>query len=139
VHSLDRSSLLTALAAAATGSGRGPLKVLVQLNLDPDLAQDAELERGGVAPGQLLRFADRVEERESLELAGVMAIAPRYGEPEAAFARLAVAAAQLRSAHPSAELISAGMSGDLEQAIRNGATHVRIGTALLGRRDPTFR
>ncbi|HEY2042468.1 MAG TPA: YggS family pyridoxal phosphate-dependent enzyme [Jatrophihabitans sp.] len=136
VHSLDRPSLLTALADAADRAERGPLQVLIQVNLDP--SADGDAERGGVRPAELLRFADQVADRDSLHLAGVMAIAPLYGEPEAAFARLNLAAAKLRSMHPSATMVSAGMSGDLEEAIRNGATHVRIGTALLGRRDATF-
>lgn len=136
VHSLDRSSLLTALAEAASRAERGPLRVLIQVNIDE--GAEGGSERGGVRPTELLRFADLVAERDSLELAGVMAIAPRYGEPAAAFARLNLAAAELRSMHPSATMVSAGMSGDLDEAIQNGATHVRIGTALLGRRNPTF-
>jgi PLP dependent protein len=68
-----------------------------------------------------------------------MAVAPLGADPDAAFARLARVAAEIRSAHPSATIISAGMSGDLEAAVRHGATHVRIGTALLGPREPSFR
>jgi uncharacterized pyridoxal phosphate-containing UPF0001 family protein len=63
-----------------------------------------------------------------------MAVAPREGDPAAAFAALAAVAAQVRSAVPSATWISAGMSGDLEAAIAAGATHVRVGTAVLGTR-----
>ena len=67
-----------------------------------------------------------------------MAIAPLQADPDEAFARLAEVSAELRSAHPSASVVSAGMSGDLEAAVRHGATHVRIGTALLGRRRTNF-
>jgi hypothetical protein len=63
-----------------------------------------------------------------------MAVAPLDGDAAAAFARFADIAATVRRSHPDATVISAGMTGDLEAAIENGATHVRVGTALLGRR-----
>jgi uncharacterized pyridoxal phosphate-containing UPF0001 family protein len=69
-----------------------------------------------------------------LVLGGLMAIAPLDWEPDRAFALLAGAAARVRSAYPDATMLSAGMSGDVESAIKYGATHVRIGTALLGNR-----
>jgi PLP dependent protein len=74
-----------------------------------------------------------------LVLAGVMAIAPLTMEPADAFARLLDSAAVIRAMQPSAAVISAGMSGDLEAAIAAGATHVRIGTALLGDRRARVR
>jgi len=83
----------------------------------------------------VLALARRVSE-SGLRLGGLMAVAPMAEQPDAAFARLADIAAKLRADHPSATVLSAGMSGDLEAAIRHGATHVRIGTALLGRRAP---
>ena len=79
-----------------------------------------------------------------LDLGGVMAVAPLAAEsvpggPLAAFQRLARIAAQVRAQHPGAVMISAGMSGDLEDAIAAGATHVRVGTALLGGRPGFVR
>ncbi|HEX5596339.1 MAG TPA: alanine racemase, partial [Micromonosporaceae bacterium] len=74
--------------------------------------------------------------QEQLRLAGVMAVAPLDWEVEAAFARLAEISGRLRVEYPDATVISAGMSGDLEAAIAYGATHVRIGSALLGMRNP---
>ena len=68
-----------------------------------------------------------------------MAVAPRDADPAAAFGRLAQVAARLRQDHPGAITISAGMSGDLEQAVAAGSTHVRVGSALLGRRDALLR
>jgi len=68
-----------------------------------------------------------------------MAVAPQHGEPDEWFTQLARLAADLRRDHPRADAISAGMSEDFEAAIRHGATHVRIGTALLGGREPTKR
>jgi uncharacterized pyridoxal phosphate-containing UPF0001 family protein len=63
-----------------------------------------------------------------------MAVAPRGGDPDPAFARLREVSDGIRAAHPDATWISAGMSGDLEAAIRHGATHLRVGTAILGTR-----
>jgi pyridoxal phosphate enzyme (YggS family) len=135
VHSVDRPQLAEALARAADRAGR-VLTVLVQLSLDQPATGTG---RGGSAEADLLRLADRVAELPSLRLAGVMAVAPLGADPEPAFARLAAAATALRTAHPDARLISAGMSDDLEAAIRHGSTHVRVGTALLGRRATHFR
>jgi uncharacterized pyridoxal phosphate-containing UPF0001 family protein len=65
-----------------------------------------------------------------------MGVAPLGADPAPAFARLAEVAARVRAEHPGATSVSAGMSGDLETAVRHGATHLRVGTALLGRRAP---
>jgi pyridoxal phosphate enzyme (YggS family) len=132
VHSLDRAELVPLLADAVDRAERPPLEVFVQLSLDGDP------DRGGVVPDDVAALADMVAERAELRLRGLMAVAPMSADPDDAFAALAEAAARLRSAHPDADAISAGMSGDLEAAVRHGATHVRVGTALLGRRDGTF-
>ena len=76
---------------------------------------------------------------EGLVLGGVMAVAPLGTPPGPAFRRLWHIAETVRAAHPSAMMISAGMSGDLDEAIAEGATHVRVGTALLGGRPPFVR
>lgn len=128
VHSVDRAELADALATGASRAERAPLPVLVQLSLDADPA------RGGSASQQLLRLADHVTALAELQLAGIMAIAPLLADPGAAFDHLAEVAGRLQATHPAARIVSAGMSGDLEAAIARGATHVRIGTALLGRR-----
>lgn len=130
VHSVDRPVIVDALSKAALGHGRSVI-ALVQVALD-----DAP-GRGGAAPGDVPALADAVVASGSLSLGGVMAVAPLGGDPDAAFARLAQVAARLRARHPSATIVSAGMSGDLEAAVRHGATHVRIGTALLGHRTST--
>jgi pyridoxal phosphate enzyme (YggS family) len=129
VHSLDRPELADALAAGATQAGRR-LPVLVQLSLDADPG------RGGSAGQDLLALADQVAGLASLRLSGVMAIAPIEADPDLAFEQLADIAQQVRTRHPDAVIVSAGMSADLEAAVRHGATHLRIGTALLGRRSP---
>jgi pyridoxal phosphate enzyme (YggS family) len=136
VHSVDREGLADALADGVRRAERPALDVLVQMSLDDDPGQGG---RGGQAASELLRLADRVAGTDVLRLAGIMAIAPLEGDPEPAFSCLAEVAERLRAAHPAAGIVSAGMSNDLEVALRYGATHVRIGTALLGRREPHFR
>jgi hypothetical protein len=134
VHSVDRPELVDALADGVTrlGHERAPIEVFVQISLDGDP------ERGGVVAEGALDLAARVAAREQLHLRGVMAVAPMGVDPAAAFARLAEVSARVREQHPHADAISAGMSNDLEQAIEHGATHVRVGTALLGRRGQIF-
>lgn len=132
VHSVDRSALVQALSAGAVRAEREP-DVLLQVSLDGDPA------RGGALPGDLPGLAEHVVGAPALRLAGVMAVAPLGVDPAAAFARLAEVAQRLRADHPEASAISAGMSGDLEQAIAAGATIVRVGTALLGERPPVSR
>ncbi|SEF51506.1 hypothetical protein SAMN04489712_101268 [Thermomonospora echinospora] len=133
VHSVDRSRLVTALSAGALRAGR-TLRCLVQVSLD-----ERPGGRGGAAPGQVPELADLIAASEGLELGGVMAVAPLGADPAPAFARLAEVAAAVRAAHPAATAVSAGMSEDLEQAVACGATHLRIGTALLGGRDAIVR
>jgi pyridoxal phosphate enzyme (YggS family) len=129
VQSLDRPKVVTALDRAAGRAGRR-LDVLVQVALDGGGAGG----RGGVALEQAGSLADLVGESGHLDLRGVMAVAPREGDPRAAFARLREVAAGIRGRHRDASWISAGMSGDLEQAVAEGATHLRVGTAILGTR-----
>ena len=131
VHSVDRQRLVRALGAAARREGR-TVTCLVQVNLDPDTYGSG---RGGVAPDGAVALGKAVAGEPGLRLGGVMAVAPLGSAPGAAFARLAECAGEVREAEPSATVISAGMSGDLEEAIEFGATHLRIGTALLGKRE----
>jgi pyridoxal phosphate enzyme (YggS family) len=134
VHSVDRVRLVRALGAAARQARAGPagrsLSCLVQVSLDGDRA------RGGVPVAAFSQVADAIENEEGLTLGGVMAVAPLGGPAEEAFVPLRALSARARAVNPAATMISAGMSGDLEAAVRFGATHLRIGTALLGNRRP---
>jgi len=132
VHSLDRAELVEQLAAGVTRAGRDQLEVFVQVSLDGDRS------RGGVLGADVVALADAVAARAQLRLRGVMAVAPMAADPRAAFAELASVSTRLRAAHPDADAISAGMSADLEAAISHGSTHVRVGSALLGRRTQLF-
>lgn len=133
VESVDSPRLVDALQRAVrrardTGGRDRPLPVLVQYSVDGDPG------RGGVPRTGLAALADHVAGCADLELAGLMAVAPLGADPDTAFADIASAAAQLRTAHPQATTLSAGMSGDLEAAIRHGSDVVRVGTALVGER-----
>ncbi|SFP36181.1 hypothetical protein SAMN05660464_2928 [Geodermatophilus dictyosporus] len=134
VHSLDRSSLARALSRAGEERGR-PVDVFVQVDLGGAAGELAE--RGGAAPADVPALADEVADLPGLRLRGLMAVAPRGEEPGPAFARLAALAGRLRADHPGATEVSAGMSGDLEEAVAAGATLVRVGTALFGSRPLT--
>ncbi len=141
IHSLDRQSLLQALvkelakerqAADAIGTWvreSKPLPVFIELNLT------GQAERGGILPENLLAFAEEVLQSEALQLQGVMGVAGLDVEPAVDFDRIRAASESLQTLAPTAKFISAGMSGDYEIAIRHGATHVRIGTSITGKRD----
>jgi len=123
VQSLDRDSVLDALA-----SPESPLDVFVQINLTDDPA------RGGVRGDDLEPFVERVLQTSGVLLRGVMAVAPIDEEPRRAFARVREASERVRLLAPDADAISAGMSGDYREAIFEGATHLRIGSAITGNR-----
>ena len=130
VHSVDRSSLVGALSSGAELAGRA-LSVLIQVNLDPVPVSG----RGGAVPDSVPELADLISSAPGLSLGGVMGVAPHPGDPAAAFARLAEVRASLLLSYPQAQVMSAGMSDDLEAAIAAGATHVRVGGAVLGNRS----
>ncbi|MFC5728445.1 MULTISPECIES: YggS family pyridoxal phosphate-dependent enzyme [Nocardioides] len=129
VESVDRPELLPRLARGAGESGR-PVDVLLQVSLDPPGRES----RAGVQPDRLLELAAAADQVAELRMRGLMAVAPLGEDPSEAFARLARIRADFLLAHPGATVLSAGMSGDLEAAVSAGATHVRVGTAVLGSR-----
>lgn len=131
VHSVDRGSLLKALRRAAADRAR-PLDCLIQVDLRREIPADS---RGGAAPSEVPELAARIADSEGLRLAGLMAVAPLEEDPREPFGRLAELAARLRAEHPGAGMISAGMSADLEAATAAGATHLRIGRDVLGKRE----
>jgi hypothetical protein len=123
VHSVDRENLVTALA------GEHPVvDCFVQLNLTDDP------NRGGVAPAEAEHIAELVSDGDGLRLVGVMAVAPLGDDPRRAFAAVRSVSERIRTVVPGADRISAGMSGDFWEAVVEGATHLRIGTAITGNR-----
>jgi PLP dependent protein len=139
VHSVDRLRLVDAIGRGSSRLGR-VLDVLVQVDLDSrgvDPARGAVAARGGARPGDLPALCAAIAAAASLRLRGVMGVAPLGVPAGGAFADLARAAAEVRALDRSADWISAGMSADLEEAIAHGATHLRVGSGLLGRRPRT--
>jgi PLP dependent protein len=132
VESVDRAKLVTPLNRGAHERDR-PLDVLLQVSLDPPGREG----RAGADPADVPALAAAVDEAGMLTLRGLMAVAPLGEDPAAAFARLVEVREGLLADHPDATWLSAGMSGDLEHAVRAGATHVRVGSAVLGSRPTT--
>ncbi|MGH3967923.1 MAG: YggS family pyridoxal phosphate-dependent enzyme, partial [Mycobacterium sp.] len=136
VHSVSSTRVADALdraVSAALGDGRrsDPLRVYIQISLDGDVS------RGGVDVARSAAVDEicaRIEACQSLELVGLMGIPPLAWDADAAFARLQSEHHRVRRAHPDAAELSAGMSNDLESAVKHGSTCVRVGTALLGQR-----
>ena len=128
LHSLDRSSLLQELVKQLAKAPESTLDVFIELNLTGDPG------RGGILPEQLIPFAERVLEAKQLNLLGVMGVAGLDAPAAKYFEMIASASAELRSLSEASKFISAGMSGDYEEAISYGATHLRIGTAITGNR-----
>lgn len=129
VESVDRAKLVAGLQRGAQDRSR-PVDCLLQVSLDPPGARG----RAGADPDDLDALAEQVQQAGMLRLCGLMAVAPPDEDPDTAFARLAAIASDFRVTHPDATWLSAGMSGDLEAAIKHGATHVRVGSAVLGPR-----
>jgi pyridoxal phosphate enzyme (YggS family) len=133
VQSVDRLKLVSSLSAAAEKEGR-ELGCLIQVALDAESGERGD--RGGVAPDGVEELAAAVDAAPGLRLAGLMTVAPLAGEyagrQRAAFDRLMDLSTVLRATRPAANMVSAGMSADLEEAVAAGATHVRVGTAVLG-------
>jgi len=139
VHSVGTEKVLGALARAAAaaldeGVRAAPLAVFIQLSLDGDES------RGGVDienTGQIDALCAAADAAAGLEFAGLMAIPPLAADTAAAFARLAVERSRVQAGYQHRLGLSAGMSGDLEAAVKHGSTCVRVGTALLGSRPLT--
>ena len=139
-HSVDSAKLIAALdrasaGALAEGVRSEPLRVYIQLSLDGDV------ERGGVdiaRPDLVDELCAQVQPpREGLEFVGLMGIPPLGSDPDDAFARLQAEHQRVQGRYQQRLELSAGMSSDLEAAVKHGSTCVRVGTALLGQRPLT--
>jgi len=134
IQSVDRPQLVDALAKSIArekeATGRQDLDCFIQVNLD----DDGGAHRGGADPQDVELLAEKIATADGLVLAGLMAVAPLGADPGPAFEKLWAISGSLRDAHPTATAISAGMSQDLETAVRFGATHLRIGSDILGSR-----
>jgi pyridoxal phosphate enzyme (YggS family) len=124
IHSLDNASHISKLSNAATK----PLDIFLQLSLDGDPA------RGGAVESELPALADIALASANLHLAGLMCVPPVAADPRTAFTEIAAIHRRFISNYPEAKSLSAGMSGDFEIAIDCGATHIRVGSSILGSR-----
>ena len=130
IHSVDRWSLAKEIQKSAQGIDKVQ-QVLIQVDLDQS---GPDPTRGGIWPAELRELAQLINQASHLELMGLMSVAPLGEKPELAFARLKDIRVGFLKENPEAQILSAGMSDDLEAAILYGATHLRIGSALLGER-----
>jgi pyridoxal phosphate enzyme (YggS family) len=130
IHSVDRWSLAKEIQKSAQGIDKMQ-QVLIQVDLDQS---GPDPTRGGIWPAELRELAQLINQASHLELKGLMSVAPLGEKPELAFARLKEIRVDFLKENPGAQILSAGMSDDLESAILHGATHLRIGSALLGER-----
>ena len=128
VQSLDRGSVVDAFAPTESEPEPPVIDGFVQVNLTDDPG------RGGVAPDDVDAMVERIVGTGTIALRGVMAVAPLDEEPRPAFARLRSISERVQRIVPTATDISAGMSGDFPDAVLEGATHLRIGTAITGNR-----
>lgn len=127
IHSIDRPSLVAELSKQLSKQNK-KIDGFIELNLTYDLG------RGGVAPQDLLTLAEQVLAVEQINLLGVMAVAGLGKDPAEEFERAIGLSKQLQTLAPTATKLSMGMSEDFEVAIRLGATHIRVGSAITGPR-----
>lgn len=130
IHSLDEITHARKISTIAA-EAKKTQKVFIQISLDPEPGS-----RGGINPIDVDRFTEELLQLPHIEIAGVMGIAPLQGDPARAFAQLQALSEQVSHIAPDATAISAGMSHDYEIALRFGATHLRIGSSILGSRTP---
>jgi pyridoxal phosphate enzyme (YggS family) len=128
VHSLDDLSHVGKFDRAVGEIPGKRLNVFIQISLDGDAS------RAGVGGDELLALGQALASSQNLDLVGLMVVPPVEAEPEKAFSEVAELAQQFRKEFPMARSLSAGMSGDYEIAISHGATHIRVGSQILGAR-----
>ena len=128
IHSLDELRHAKKMDAVAAELGKIQ-NVFLQINLDPEPGN-----RGGINPIEIDETVGEILAMRNLRLVGVMGIAPLNSDPARAFARLQALSEQVSHLAPQATAISAGMSNDFEIALRFGATHLRVGSSILGSR-----
>jgi pyridoxal phosphate enzyme (YggS family) len=124
IHSLDTASHIAKLDSVATSE----IDIFLQLSLDGDPS------RGGVIESDLFALADAALASSHLNLVGLMCVPPVAQDPRAAFTEIAAIHRRFIARYPAAISLSAGMSGDFEIAVDCGATHIRVGSSILGSR-----
>jgi len=134
IQTIDSIRYVDLIAKATRENSAGKSKeVFIQVSLDSESSKE---NRAGADPAEINQIADAILATDNLKLQGLMAVAPLNEEPESAFSRLAKIHSDFKAKYPNAPFLSAGMSGDFKSAITHGATHVRIGSQILGSRAP---
>lgn len=128
IHSVDKFKYAQMISQFSVGKTK---EIFIQVSLDT-LPQSRE----GVDPADLMQLAEQIMSLPNLEVKGLMAVAPLDQPTEQAFVRLQQIQQKFIQLYPAASSLSSGMSGDYELAISLGATHVRIGSSILGNRSP---
>ncbi|MFM8446649.1 MAG: YggS family pyridoxal phosphate-dependent enzyme [Candidatus Nanopelagicaceae bacterium] len=128
IQTIDTTRYVQLVSKAASECSR-ELEVFIQVSLD------GSTHRGGALPEDINEIADEILATRNLKLQGLMAVAPLGEEPDRAFERLGLIHQSFKSGYPSAPYLSAGMSGDYLSAISHGATHIRVGSSILGSRS----
>jgi pyridoxal phosphate enzyme (YggS family) len=128
IHSVDKFKYAQMISQFSVGKTK---EIFIQVSLDT-LPQSRE----GVDPADLMQLAEQIMSLPNLQVKGLMAVAPLDQPTEQAFVRLQQIQQKFIQLYPAARSLSSGMSGDYELAISLGATHVRIGSSILGNRSP---
>ena len=130
IHSLDEVSHAEKISTLALEMNKKQ-NCFIQINLDSDQRNET---RSGIERSELKRFVDQISQFSGINIVGVMGVGPLNGDPRPAFVELQSASHELQKVVPGATFISGGMSGDFHIALEYGATHVRIGSSILGSR-----
>ena len=130
IHSLDSKEHARKISDYARNAGKVP-SIFIQINLD---ANNRRENRSGIDPAEITSFAEEVSELESISIVGVMGVGPLGEDPRPGFELLYESSQELQKINSRASNISAGMSDDYRIAIQFGATHIRLGSSILGSR-----
>ena len=130
IHSLDEVSHAEKISTLALEMNKKQ-NCFIQINLDSDQRNET---RSGIERSELTRFVDQISQFSGINIVGVMGVGPLNSDPRPAFVELQSASHELQKVVPGATFISGGMSGDFHIAMEYGATHVRIGSSILGSR-----
>jgi len=133
IHSLDELRHASKISELALEMGKKQ-SCFIQVNLDPDEIANQESNRSGIKPAKFLAFAESLLELSGVEIVGVMGVAPLNKDPRPGFETLRNLKEELLKMAPGAGYISSGMSGDYQIAMEYGATHIRLGSSILGQR-----
>ena len=133
IHSLDELRHASKISELALEMGKKQ-SCFIQVNLDIEERASQESNRSGIRSEQFEAFAESLLKLAGVEIVGVMGVAPLNEDPRPGFETLRNLSQELLKVAPNAGFISSGMSGDYQIAMEYGATHIRLGSSILGSR-----